>query len=181
MSNSYRSLFYSILCYIAPDVGLVDKTFILGVGHFRFVCRLIFNTLEGRSGIFRFLPLQSRVVFPHNIIIHGELAHSPLAQSLVSSTLYLQAINVIHIHSSVLIGPDVKVISANHDVNNLSKWLHAEPITIHENVWIGANSIILPGSLLSKNSVVGAGSVVKGTFPPNVIIAGVPAKIVKYL
>ena len=53
------------------------------------------------------------------------------------------------------------------------------PIVIGEGCFIGANSIILKGNTLGKNVVVGAGSVVCGNFPDNVIIAGNPARIVK--
>ena len=53
------------------------------------------------------------------------------------------------------------------------------PIVIGEGCFIGANSIILKGTTLGRNVVVGAGSVVCGTFPDNVIIAGNPARIVK--
>lgn len=53
------------------------------------------------------------------------------------------------------------------------------PIMIGEGCFIGTNSIILKGTTLGKNCVVGAGSVVSGTFPDNVIIAGNPARVVK--
>ena len=53
------------------------------------------------------------------------------------------------------------------------------PIVIGEGCFLGANSIILKGTSLGKNVVVGAGSVVCGCFPDNVIIAGNPARIVK--
>lgn len=53
------------------------------------------------------------------------------------------------------------------------------PIIIGEGCFIGANSIILKGTILGKNVVVGAGSVVSGRFPDNVIIGGNPAKIIK--
>lgn len=53
------------------------------------------------------------------------------------------------------------------------------PIVIGEGCFIGANSIILKGTTRGRNVVVGAGSVVCGTFPDNVIIAGNPAKIIK--
>ncbi|MDI9401162.1 MAG: acyltransferase [Limisphaerales bacterium] len=53
------------------------------------------------------------------------------------------------------------------------------PIRIGDGCFIGANSIILKGTELGKNCVVGAGSVVCGKFPDNVIIAGNPAKVLK--
>lgn len=55
------------------------------------------------------------------------------------------------------------------------------PITIGDDCFIGMNSIILKGTTLGNNVIVGAGSVVHGTYPDNCIIAGNPAKIIKYL
>ena len=52
---------------------------------------------------------------------------------------------------------------------------------IGDDCFIGMNSIILKGTTLGNNVIVGAGSVVHGKFPDNVIIAGNPAKIVKHL
>jgi maltose O-acetyltransferase len=57
----------------------------------------------------------------------------------------------------------------------------AFPITIGNNVWISANATICPGITLGDNVVVGAGAVVNKSFPSNVVIAGVPAKIIRYL
>ena len=54
-------------------------------------------------------------------------------------------------------------------------------IVIGDNVWICWGAIILKGTKIGNNSIVGAGSVVKGNFPENVVIAGNPARIVKYL
>lgn len=46
-------------------------------------------------------------------------------------------------------------------------------------MWIGLNALILKGTIIGDNCVVGAGAVVKGKFPANCVIAGNPAKIVK--
>lgn len=57
----------------------------------------------------------------------------------------------------------------------------AIPIRIGNNVWIGLNSIVLKGTEIGDNSIVSAGSVVKGSFPAYSLISGNPAKLVKVL
>lgn len=52
-------------------------------------------------------------------------------------------------------------------------------IVIGKNVWIGEQTCILSGSTVGDNCIIGAGSIVNSSFPDNVIIAGVPAKIIK--
>jgi len=55
----------------------------------------------------------------------------------------------------------------------------ATPVTVGDNVLIGANAVILEGVKIGDNSVVAAGSVVTKDVPPNVVVAGTPAKIIK--
>lgn len=57
--------------------------------------------------------------------------------------------------------------------------VNSKGITIGNNVWVGAKVTFLDGAFLGNNCVVAAGAVVKGVFPDNVIIGGVPAKILK--
>ena len=104
------------------------------------------SKLEGRKDFYALMPLSSKSGGSLKIEIKGNLCGSNLIRSLISSKLYLQAINGIKIDSSVLIGPDVKIISANHDLQNYSKWINENPIVINKNVWIGANVVILPRS-----------------------------------
>ena len=54
-------------------------------------------------------------------------------------------------------------------------------VVIEDNVWIGEKSIILKGTKIGKNSIIGAGSVVSGEIPENVVYAGNPAREVKKL
>lgn len=56
---------------------------------------------------------------------------------------------------------------------------HDAPVTIGKNVFIGLNVIVLKGSEIGDNSVIGAGSVVSGRIPPNCIAAGVPATVIR--
>jgi acetyltransferase-like isoleucine patch superfamily enzyme len=55
------------------------------------------------------------------------------------------------------------------------------PIVLEDNVWVGAQAGILPGTRIGRNSVVGFGAICAGVFPENAVIAGNPAKIVKTL
>jgi acetyltransferase-like isoleucine patch superfamily enzyme len=55
------------------------------------------------------------------------------------------------------------------------------PIKIGEGVWIGARATILPGVTIGAGSVVAAGSLVTKDMPANVLIAGVPAKVIREL
>ena len=57
--------------------------------------------------------------------------------------------------------------------------LSCEHVHIKRNVWIGDNVSILPGVVIGENSIVGANSVVSKSVPGNVIVAGIPAKIIK--
>lgn len=100
------------------------------------------------------------------------------------STIY--AMERIEIGERCLIGGNCKIIDNDFhplhiEKRNPQKWedIKRKPIKIGDGCFIGANSIILKGTTLGKNCVVGAGSVVSGTFPDNVILAGNPAKIIK--
>ena len=70
-------------------------------------------------------------------------------------------------------------LHASTDVPIRTQGLEAQPITIEDDCWIGANVTFLGGAYLGRGSIVGAGSVVRGTFPAFSVIAGIPAKIIK--
>lgn len=80
------------------------------------------------------------------------------------------------------IGPNVGIITANHDVNNPEFHTKCKSVIIGEKCWIGMNSVILPGVKLGPHITVGAGSIVTKSFNSGYcIIAGNPAKIIKQL
>lgn len=88
----------------------------------------------------------------------------------------------ITIEDDVFIGPKVNLITTNHPINpNERKSTLSKPIIIKKNVWIGVNATILPGVSIGENSIISAGSVVTKNVPANVIVAGVPAKIIKQI
>ncbi|MDR0333400.1 MAG: hypothetical protein LBI15_08020 [Dysgonamonadaceae bacterium] len=90
----------------------------------------------------------------------------------------------VKIGDRALIGYGTQIISANHTIpNNKGQIFGAghdrKEIIIENDVWIGANCVILPGVKIGEGTVIAAGSVVSKNIPPFVIAGGVPAKIIK--
>jgi len=99
---------------------------------------------------------------------------------ILSGNCYYQAINGIIIGDNTIIAPGVKMISANHEINQLDFHEKESPIKIGKNCWIGANAIILSGVIIGDNTIVAAGAVVTKSFPDgNEILLGIPAKAQK--
>lgn len=91
---------------------------------------------------------------------------------------------VIRIGTKVMTGPNVMMFAYDHgtDLNTvpmIDQPYTDKDIVIEDDVWIGAGSIILGGAHIGKGAVVGAGSVVTGSLPPNSICAGVPARKIR--
>ncbi|MDT2705071.1 chorismate mutase [Enterococcus dispar] len=88
----------------------------------------------------------------------------------------------ITIGDNCMIAPNVQILTATHPLNPVKRnsgLENGKPVTIGNNAWLGAGSIILPGVVLGDNVVVAAGSVVTKSFSDNVVVAGNPARIIK--
>lgn len=87
----------------------------------------------------------------------------------------------ITIGERVLFGPNVTVSTTGHPVHpdHRGDGMYSFPVVIGDNVWVGANSVILPGVTIGENSVIGAGSVVTKDIPANVVAAGVPCRVLR--
>ncbi len=89
----------------------------------------------------------------------------------------------LSIADDVMIGPNVNLITSGHPLapSQRRDFVTARPIAIERNVWIAAGATVIGGVTVGENSVVAAGSVVTRDVPPNTLVAGNPARVVRPL
>lgn len=87
----------------------------------------------------------------------------------------------LDIGDDVMIGPNVSLITTGHPVEPSQRraFVVAKPIVIERNVWIAAGATVIGGVTVGENSVVAAGAVVTKDVPPNVLVAGNPARLIR--
>lgn len=90
----------------------------------------------------------------------------------------------VYIGNHVLIGPNTLISTVNHPMTPAGRRKHlgiAKPVRLGDDVWIGGNVTIVPGVTIGRNVIVAAGAVVTKDVPDNVLVGGVPARILKHL
>ena len=108
---------------------------------------------------------------PKNVVI-GE-------RCIINENSYLDGRGGLRIGNDVSISIYSKIITASHISNSNTFEYYNDPVVIHDNVWIGVGAIILNGSQINNNAIIGAGCVFKGVAQENGIYAGNPAKMIK--
>ncbi|MCH5308876.1 MAG: acyltransferase [Prevotella sp.] len=100
--------------------------------------------------------------------------------------LHNTVIGPVIIGNHVNLAQGITVTALNHNFSDANKRIDEQgvtttPVVIEDDIWIGANAVILPGVTIGSHSVVAAGAVVTKDVPPHSLVAGVPAKIIKQL
>jgi len=87
----------------------------------------------------------------------------------------------LDIADDVMIGPNVSIITSGHPIEPSQRraGVTAKPIAIERNVWIAAGAMIIGGVTVGENSIVAAGSVVTKDVPPNTLVGGSPARVIR--
>ena len=90
------------------------------------------------------------------------------------------------IGDDVVMGPDVVIMTTSHKFERLDVPINKQghlkirPVIIGNDVWIGTRALILPGVTIGDQAILGAGTVVTKDVPPRAIVAGNPARIIRY-
>ena len=100
--------------------------------------------------------------------------------------LHNTIIGPVEIGNHVNLAQGITVTALNHNFSDTNKRIDEQgvstnPVTIEDDVWVGANAVILPGVTIGEHCVVAAGAVVTKDVPPHSLVAGVPAKVIKQI
>lgn len=128
-------------------------------------------------------------IFPH--MGEGSIVHAPITavrphmvkigrNVVVMNGALMMAAGGIILEDNVMLAANVQLISNNHDLADRNI-ITCKLVKICRNAWIGAGATILPGVTVGENAVVGAGSVVTRDVPPDTIVAGNPAKLIRHI
>lgn len=99
----------------------------------------------------------------------------------VNAFVHIWGHGTVNIGDDCLVASHVSINSVTHDpgVSPYKESIVTKAVNIGNNVWIGSHAVILPGVTIGDNAIIGAGAVVNRDVPPNVTVAGVPAKVIK--
>ena len=104
--------------------------------------------------------------------------------TIITGPLHVDLGAPVQIGDGVRIGHDVTMLTINHVIGGVSLRSgesEFSPIVIGDGTWIASRVVILPGVTVGRGAVVAAGAVVTRDVPPNTLVAGVPARVVREL
>lgn len=149
---------------------------------------------RGKNSIIRFstrmdiLPFNKFEIGSQSLIEDFSTINNGVGNVIIGDCTIIGLSNVIIgpviIGNGVMLAQNIVVSGLNHgyediDISPSKQAVNTKQITINDNVWIGANSVITAGVNIGKHSVIGAGSIVVKDVPAYSIAVGNPAKVIK--
>ena len=100
--------------------------------------------------------------------------------------LHNTIIGPVTIGSHVNLAQGITITALNHNFDDSEKRIDQQGIStkevvLEDDIWVGANAVILPGVAIGKHAVVAAGAIVTKDVPPHSLVAGVPAKVIRQI
>lgn len=121
-------------------------------------------------------------IYP-KVVIHNKDCVKIGSYCIIAEFVHIWGGCGVRIGNNVLIASHVVITSSTHlpEERPVRKSLVTKSVVIEDNVWIGTHAIILPGVTIKSGAVVAAGAVVTKDVPMNVVVAGVPASIIRVI
>jgi len=159
------------------------------------LARLLINAgkVVDRLHMYLYLPLFAkhgcRVRFdPHGVYTYSTITLGDDV-TLGWRPVVIAAKSRITIGNKVMFGPEVMVIGGVHNTSVMGRYMFDvtekrpeddRDVVIEDDVWIGSRAIILHGVTIGRGAIVGAGAIVTRSVPPYAVVAGVPARVLKF-
>ncbi|MEO6157342.1 MAG: acyltransferase [Ilumatobacteraceae bacterium] len=173
---------------IAEETTSADVRLTLCLGVSRLLPTLLANRL--RTNLVRLggVTIGRGTTIGGRIMIYGANGAASLVRigrdCWINADCTFDASDRIDVGDRVAIGQQVLVLTNSHHIGTTESRagrLHNQPVSIGPGSWIGARSVILPGTTLGAGCIVAAGSVVNRSVPPNSLVGGVPARLIRRL
>lgn len=173
----YRRLFIfrGTESYIHPTAKIqIDKILFMNKGYG--------NQIHAKKGLFKVgknacFKCNEMLVYDGATIVAQDNAKLQLGSGYINNNSEVRAFESITIGEDVAIAKEV--IIRDSDMHRISNSVNTAPIVIGNHVWIGTRAMILKGVTIGDGAVVAAGSIVTKDVPPNSVVAGVPARVIK--
>lgn len=164
--------------------SLLKKVLPFYKGYQKCVSSQIHNLTYFNYVCFKLFPNRHKYYYPIAktcLIANPRKVRVGINSSIARPGCYIQGAGGVYIGKYVQFGPNVGILSANHDLYDQNKY-NTAPIKIGDYSWIGMNSVVTAGVELGPRTIVAAGAVVTKSFPEGYcVLAGVPAKKIKDL
>jgi maltose O-acetyltransferase len=148
----------------------------------RKVCRQLntCNYNQVQNYLKQLIPNLRGIIDPPFVCDYGYRIYVGPGSFINAGATFLDA-GQIYIGSNVFIGPNCNIYAATHPIDQVTRLHTAIPqnVVIEDNAWLGGNVTILGNIKICSGSIIGAGSVVTKSVPPNEVWAGNPAKFIR--
>lgn len=149
--------------------------------------KLIFSIAFLRASFWRMFvrKMGKRVYIMHSCLISSPSGIEIGDNVCINHHVTLSGRASLKIGNFVMMGQNCNILTGSHDFSNYSKPMMFQgqvcgPIEIEEDVWLGANVVVLPDVKIGRGSIIGANSVVTENVPEFAIMGGAPAKLIRY-
>jgi acetyltransferase-like isoleucine patch superfamily enzyme len=128
--------------------------------------------------------LGDRVTLRRGVVLAGNGTLTIGSHTTINDGCQISAFDAVHIGANVMFAPRVCVLDIDHRFDSRDQPLRQQgyrtaPVFIGDDVWLGANAVVLRGVRIGRGAIVGANSVVTRDVPDYAIVGGVPARVLR--